>query len=242
MRVNDLAHNGAMGTSLLYVDIVIRSRRACSADGFPTISARTRTGVRRLPLHDSAFRIITGPPANVRSGQHATFVISWMSACEGGRYVARLYRRLLIGMPGGGVLPLHSEIDAGCDLATSSLGVPADRPPGPPPDPLDMSIRLAPVLHAGSDRFTVTLRNRRDRPFVLTPCPTYSEFIASELGHFTGHYYLNCSAVHAIPPHGRVTFEMRLRLPPAMRGRQAKFGWALDGHPDASYAILVYVS
>src|ERR1700680_3930856 len=179
------------------------------------------------PLHarQGSFFGDPGPSANIKPGQSAALNISGWDACTlamEGRH--QIYSELLVGLPAGGTMGVYGTgFDSVCGVSVSPFGVPADQPQGPAPSPLTARITPGPAARAGTDfGYLVVLANPAATPFSLRPCPSYSESLGGHIGagatngYVVRYYYLNCSVVRAIPAHGSVTYQMRLRLPPGL--------------------------
>ena len=79
--------------------------------------------------------------------------------------------------------------------------------------------------------YSVTLRNTSGRQVAMSPCPSYTQYLAVPAGGGKAvavqqRFYLNCAAVRQVPAHGSVTFAMRIPAP-AASGR-AKYDWQLQ--------------
>jgi hypothetical protein len=142
-----------------------------------------------------------------------------------------------------------TAFDAICGVSVSPFGVPADQPQGPAPSPLTGRITAGPTARAGTDfGYLITLTNPTGKPFSLRPCPSYAEFLGGLTGsgatksYLARYYYLNCSAVQAIPAHGSVTYQMKLPLPSGLpAGFYAKLDWQIQGGtgPAAATSLTV---
>ncbi len=242
---------GRIGVGLGHTNVVIqftnRSVTACVLLGYPKVAGISASGAV-MPLaatHGSYFGD-PGPPANIAPGQTATVNVSGADACHAAQDgQRRFYRRLRIGLPGGGsVAAPVAQFDAICGVSVSKFGVPADQPAVPPPSPLRARVTAAATARPGEDfAYTVTLTNLTATAYPLRPCPAYEEYVYAITGpgkaaarddHVVKNYYLNCDTVHEISAHGSVTYQMRLQLPPGLpTGVPAKFVWLLQGPPGA---------
>jgi hypothetical protein len=242
----------ATGNTNVEVYLTSHSATACWLDGYPTIAGVTANGtVTPLHVRHGSFFGSPGPSANIMPGQTAAIYISGGDNCAlalAGEH--QVYPELLIGLPGGGTVDVHGTgFDAICGVSVSPIGVPADRPQGPPPSPLTARITAGPTARAGTDLgYLVTLTNPTAKPFPLRPCPRYAEFLGGLTGpgatnsYLVKYYYLNCSTVQAIPAHGSVTYQMKLPLPPGLpAGFYSKLDWQIQGGtgPAAATSLTV---
>jgi hypothetical protein len=238
---------GRSGVGLGHTNVAIqftnRSATACVLLGYPKVAGIPASGPS-TPLaatHGSYFGD-PGPPANIAPGQTAAVNVSGADACHAAQEGQhRFYRRLRIGLPGGGSMDAPAApFDAICGVSVSQFGVPAGQPAVPPPSPLTARITAAAAVRPGEDfTYTVTLTNPTATAYPLRPCPAYEEYVYAITGpgkaaarddHVVKNYYLNCDTVHEISAHHSVTYQMRLQLPPGLpTGVPAKFVWLLQG-------------
>jgi hypothetical protein len=238
---------GRSGVGLGHTNVAIqftnRSATACVLLGYPKVAGIPASGPS-TPLaatHGSYFGD-PGPPANIAPGQTAAVNVSGADACHAAQEGQhRFYRRLRIGLPGGGSMDAPAApFDAICGVSVSQFGVPAGQPAVPPPSPLTARITAAAAVRPGEDfTYTVTLTNPTATAYPLRPCPAYEEYVYAITGpgkaaarddHVVKNYYLKCDTVHEISAHHSVTYQMRLQLPPGLpTGVPAKFVWLLQG-------------
>jgi hypothetical protein len=152
---------------------------------------------------------------------------------------------LRLVLPSGGSIDIRAPSFLGCGIDVSRFGVPSLAQQGQvETSPLSVSVK-APRTAASSSilHYTVTVTNTADRPFVLSPCPSYEEYVyIAQPAQTHRSYYLNCDAVSEIPPHRTVTFAMVIDIPEG--SGLAKFGWFLNvtGSPAAGTALQVLPS
>lgn len=244
-----------LGNTNVAVQFTNRSATACVLLGYPKVAGISSSGAITpvAATHGSYFGD-PGPPANIAPGQTAAVNVSGADACQAaqdGQH--RVYRRLRIGLPGGGNVDAPvAPFDAICGVSVSLFGVPADQPAAPPPSPLTAQITAAATVRPGADfTYTVTLTNPTAKAYPLRPCPAYEEYVyaitgpgttAARGGHVVKNYYLNCDTVHQINAHSSVAFQMRLQLPPGLpAGIPAKFVWLMQGPagPGASAPLRI---
>ena len=212
------ASGGALGTETLRVYFVNRTKSACVVRGY-----------LRNFRHGA---LSYGPVANLAAGRTVTVDIDWSVSCakaQHGHHAIRRRSRLVL--PSGQITRVRGYVDAVCGVWASRFGVPSliahDRS-----NPLRISYRHLHLVAKNVLGYVVTLRDPTARPFSLEPCPTYEEYAYARRPHGYADlfYHLNCDAVHSIAPHSAVSFQMRLRVPPAMHGQDAKFDWLLMGY------------
>jgi len=244
-----------LGNTNVAVQFTNRSATACVLVGYPEVAGISSSGaIAPLAATHGSYFGDPGPPANIAPGQTAAVNVSGADACpaaQDGRH--RVYRRLRIGLPGGGnVDAAVAPFDAICGVSVSRFGVPADQPAVPPPSPLTARITAVSTVRPGVDfTYTVTLTNRTAKAYSLRPCPAYEEYVLAITSpgkntarddHVVKNYYLNCDAVHQISAHSSVTYQIRLKLPPGLpAGVPAKFVWLLQGPagPGASAPLRI---
>ncbi len=238
---------GRSGVGLGHTNVAIqftnRSATACVLLGYPKVAGISARGpITRLAAAHGSYFGAPGPPANIAPGQTAAVNISGADACQAAQQGQhRFYRRLRIGLPGGGSVDAPAApFDAICGVSVSQFGVPAGQPAVPPPSPLTARITAAATARPGADfTYTVTLTNPTATAYPLRPCPAYEEYVYAITGpgkaaarndHVVKNYYLNCDTVHEISARGSATYQMRLQLPPGLpTGVPAKFVWLLQG-------------
>ena len=242
LRTSRGRSGAGLGNTNVTIRFTNRSATACVLLGYPTVAGISASGAT-TPLdatHGSYFGN-PGPPADIAPGQSAAVNVSGADACQAaqqGRH--RSYRRLRIGLPGGGSADAPpAPFDAICGVSVSQFGVPADQPAGPRSSPLTARITAAAIARPGEDlTYAVTLTNPTATAYPLRPCPAYEEYVvaitrpgeAAAGNHVVKNYYLNCRTVHEISAHGSVTYQMRLQLPPGLpAGVPAKFVWLMPG-------------
>jgi hypothetical protein len=248
--------HGTLGYATGHTDVAVyltnRSATACWLDGYPALAGAAADGtVTALHARHGSLFGSPGPSANIKPGQMAAISISGGDNCalalDGENQV---YPELLIGLPGGGTVGVHEPgFDAICGVSASSFGVPADQPQGPAPTSLTARITAAVTARAGTDfGYLITLTNPTAKPFSLSPCPSYAEFLGGLTGpsatksYLVKDYYLNCSTVQAMPAHSSVTYQMKLPLPAALpAGFYSKLEWQIQGGTGPAVATSLTV-
>jgi hypothetical protein len=125
LAVSRTYYAGAMGNEAFAVYLRNRVGRTCLEAGYPTLTALTRTGPKRLHVRRGGYFPAPGPTANVQSGHVVAVVFSGGHSCvrrTNGRN--RVYPRLRIGLPGGGSVGVRSHFDTVCGISASRFGVP----------------------------------------------------------------------------------------------------------------------
>jgi hypothetical protein len=246
--------NGATaGTARLQVLFTNRSSTTCWLNGYPTsVAGIAGTGaVTPLPAWHDGPPIDGAPTANIAPGQSAEMDLSAADGCTAvlnGQH--RIFPRLRFGLPGaapgtttGTVTGSGDGFDTECGLGVSEFGVPADLPVSPAPSPLTATITAPSAARAGTTfSYRVTVNNPASKPFELSHCPSYAEYLGGAGGNVTRYFYLNCAAAPSIPAHGSVTFQMKLAVPASMKSMSsAKLDWQIQGGTGPAQASLIRV-
>jgi hypothetical protein len=241
----------AAGTTNIRIDFTNHAGTACMLLGYPSVAGVSSDGAV-TPLdagHGSIIGDAPWPAANIEPGETAAVNISGADACDAAhRGQQQVYPTLRIRLPSGDDLDVSNHgFDTVCGVSVSRFGVPADQQPPqePAPFPLTAHISAPTTAHAGEDlTYTVTLHNRSDTAYQLTPRPAYEEYLALPSGVLVHpNYYLNCDTIHEIPAGGAVTYQMRLQLPAELGGTgPAKFGWHLQGDAGPYAAEIMQIT
>jgi hypothetical protein len=93
------------------------------------------------------------------------------------------------------------------------------------------------VLPGTALHYTVTLTNTSSAPYLLSPCPGYTEFLGQKLGY--SRFLLNCGPVGPIAPGASVTFAMVLQVPAQTPAGQQPLEWVSDAGPVAETLVDV---
>ena len=178
------------------------------------------------------------------------FLLLATADCPAG-YVT-LARRIDIVLPGGGVVPSGVSLTRGCHgWEMSRMGLPerAQQPPRPRPGsagtlrPVRGGAEVVRVRPAGPLHYRVTLENPSSREVRLRPCPTYTEALYAARPPIVRSYRLNCSRVHAIPAHGRVTYAMRVWILRRLTDHpdMFKLSWSLNTPNEPALVLILLV-
>ena len=223
----------------------------CALQGYPTALDGWQAGAwHRLKFEDGTFFYVeqpTPPPVELTPGTAAELIIGTSDACNGG-YVgdSKLYTRWRATLPGGGTIDLNAPTNAFCNLDVSSFHpMPPPQPPEPTPTPgpfdgLQFEMHAPATAVAGSTlSYDVTLTNTTDADVALTPCPTWTEYIAVQsdpAGIVRTSGPFDCTAIPSVPAHESITIPMVIKVPEA--AGVAKFVWWFDGTSGAASEIL----
>ena len=237
-RAGDLrAQRGRGGVGAgnwLYV-IVFRNLgpTTCLLRGYPTLTGVGPNG-RRVTLRTRRSDTYFGrlAPADMRPGGRTLLYVATGAGCTNLNPI--VYRHLVIDVPGVGVIAGgNAVVTKACGfLAMTQLG----RPPRPARDrrpkpgtfgALHARLALPPRVRAGTALdYVITLANPSDRAVPLDPCPTYTEWLVPGRHVVRRAYELNCDTMRVIPPHGRVRYAMRVRVPADAAFGMAKVSWS----------------
>lgn len=258
-RASDLtavpgAIGAAGGTTNIRIEFTNRAESGCVLLGYPTGVVGVAADGTTTALDLGHGSIIGDQPwlaANIAPGQTAAVNISSSDECEAiQRGEHRVYPTLRIGLPSTDTIDVASRgFDTICGVWASQFGVPAhaELPNEPTPSPLTARLSAPTTARAGETfAYTVTLHNRSDASYPLTPCPAYEEYLVVAVRGATfvhENYYLNCDTVQQIPAGGEVTYQMRLQLPAHLGGTgPAKFGWQIQGEVGPATATEVEIA
>jgi hypothetical protein len=233
---------GAGGTFYQAVRVTNRSRRPCTLSGGPAAIVGLRsTGVQVTLTRTANWPSLIGPgPANLRSGQSGWLTLAYPDACNA--LIAGQnddFTSLWVRLEGGGRVrvSLPAAINVVCGLEASRFGAPQHSPQARSPEAtspwnaLTVTTHLPATLVAGSAlHYTVTLRNHSRHNLVLSPCPSYAEYL-TPVQHLqrrlVRRYFLNCRASPAIAAGASVTFAMQVNVPNVVG--PTKYEWQLQG-------------
>jgi hypothetical protein len=231
----------AAGTAVVYLDLTNAGSHGCVLAGAPTAVLLVRPDGRAVPVNgppiDAASMQLRAPAA-LSPGQHAEFVVGASDMCPAsvkptaGRFAAIRFR------VGSGpwmklAAPEDGPIDLFCARWFTGFGV---QPPAPNPvnaNPLhvlDVTSTMPATVTAGQPvHYQIVLRNPTDHSVALTPCPTYTQFLALASPHrplVEHRYRLNCAgAAGRITAHSKVVFAMQIPAPTT--AGEAKFDWSI---------------
>ena len=234
-------HGGpAAGTVYQEVRLTNQSGRACTLSGGPTAVAGIRADGSLVTLatvvHGDGWNLVGPGPANLRPHRSGWVTLAYADGCPALISDRRAgYKTLLIALSGGQVrVHFPAPLNLACGLTVSDFGAPAPPPPAStsPLNVLAATVTIPTTLTAGTTaRYSVTLHNTSRQPVTLSPCPSYTQYLAVLPGNAHAvtvqqYFYLNCAATRQIPAHSSVTFAMRIPVPTAT-GR-AKCDWQLQ--------------
>ncbi len=154
------------------------------------------------------------------------------------------YKTLLITVDGGhSRVGFPAQLNLICGLLVSDFGAPAAPPPGStsPLNVLAVTVTMPATLAAGTTvSYSVTLHNTSGRRLTLSPCPSYTQYLAVLTGNTQAvavqqYFYLNCAA-RQVPARGSVTFAMCIPVPAA--SDRAKYDWQLQDTNVATAGVV----
>jgi len=234
LRVRQGRRGAALSNDLEELVFTNTSTRPCLLRGYPTITAETSAGTRRMlrPQRGGTYfgQLVA---SDLRPGGHVFLDLATGVACNGGNKPTVRYHGLVFTLAGGGRVPGgHVSIDDVCGLSISTFGLPEryaePRAARGTAGTLKVTLRLPQGVRAGTMlSYTVVLSNPTRMTVVLRPCPGYTQSLYSPTAMVHGSYALDCDSVRAIHPHERVRYAMRLAVPGRAK-RYAKIGWSLD--------------
>lgn len=241
----------AMGNDLRDVVLTNISGSDCSLSGYPTSLVGVHPdGTHQVlsPFHDGYFEFDFAWPANLHPGQSTQVGIGTTFNCLAGMQslhqgqsvpAATVFSGEIIGLPGGGTVQARAPFNTICGVGVTTFGV---------REPQSTQMGSYPGVSAHADlpghvaagtvmNYTVTLTNNTASPVALSPCPIYQETLAADpIDQHT--YQLNCTTVHAIPPHGSVTYAMRMPVP-YTPGPGTRFGWSIPNSESATTSSTI---
>ena len=213
----------------------------CALSGTPSVVAYGPRGAVRVAATKPWPPPLWGGPsedaAGIAAPHHFIFVElfygDWCDAAGSRPHAFPMYDDLSISRLGGWSLnvPVRLFTIPPCFFVTSRFAAMQPPPIAPvlPFDRLYPRLRLPRTFTPGSTFvYDVVLHNPTARAVPLTPCPAYEVTAHSGRYQFTGWYLLNCRAKSAIPPHGAVSFRMKLRVPRLHTSRGLGISWQLN--------------
>ena len=230
----------AAGTVFQEVRLTNYSGLPCTLSGGPSAVTGVRADGSLVTLanvaHGDGWNLVGPGPANLRPGRSGWVTLAYADGCPAllsGRRAD--YKTLLIAVGGGQVrVGFPAPLNLICGLLVSDFGAPAPPPPGStsPLNVLAAIVTMPATLTAGTTAsYSVTLHNTSGKRVTLSPCPSYTQYLAIAAGNaqtvaVQQHFYLNCAAARQVAAHRSVTFAMRIAVP-AASGR-AKYDWRLQ--------------
>ena len=150
---------------------------------------------------------------------------------------SQLYSSVEMTLPTG-ILDLSKLILRLCSNKITSGFQPSIAPPPAPGTvaSLNAKLEIPKSVKAGSTLdYQVVLDNKLNVAVDLSPCPVYKELITvitRSIKTSSQVLELNCSTVHSIGAHQKITYEMEIPVPSEVG--PAKFGWQIA--PSGPYA------
>ena len=243
--------NGGAGHAVLQVGFDNVGTVSCLLGGRPKVTGVVPSGIRvALPIKSGSTFIGPLLPADIAPGARGYLNLGNVSTCDSPA-TSMSYRNLSFEMPGGGVLNTDTVFNAGpCGIVMDNLGLPPRPAPMPTPGPLaglDVRLSLPDSVQAGSVlRYVVIVTNRTGNAVQLSPCPGYTEQLASfppegDMRVTQASYALNCDAVTTIGAHTQVRYSMELQIPLDVSPGRGRLSWTLNesGGPLTTGAINI---
>jgi hypothetical protein len=223
-----------------YVVLTNTGPDACTLSGWPSVLTGLRADGTYRKLGAGRGVVDYGSligPANLQRGQSAQVAIYGNDMCPASTSgETDDYRMTAIGIGTSGTVtvtfPHDDPLDMICGGWISTFGVPdpVSDTIVSPLNVLTATAAMPATVTAGTTAtYTVTLQNPASHAVKLSPCPSYTQYMApagTRPGSNASRYYLNCQAVPEIPAGRSVTFGMQIPVPAA--GGAAKYGWALQ--------------
>jgi hypothetical protein len=214
----------------------------CALGGTPTVTAYGAGSPARTATSGPLPPIWGGPTydaAPIAAPHHTIFeelfIQDWCDAVGRQAPVATFpsYDTLSLSRAGGWQLtvPVRAFGIPPCSFVASPFATTRPPPEMPvlPFDQLFPRLRLPSTFSPSTTvTYDVVLHNPTDRVVALTPCPAYQVTAYSGHFRFSGWYVLNCRSRHEIPPHGVVTFQMKLRLSRLANSHRLGITWLLN--------------
>lgn len=248
LRVSQGRQGAGLGNDLDELVFTNTSTTSCLLRGYPTISAETPTGTRRV-LHPQRNGTYFGrlAPADLAPGRHVFLDLATSAGCEGGRKPITRYKELVFTLPNGDRLRAGAiVVGVQCGLSMSEFGLQlhysfSGATPG---SPGSLQARLHPpaIVRAGTTlHYTVTLSNPTSVTVALDPRLGYTQAVYTKAGSVRATFGLNGSSVRSIPAHGQVRYAMQLKLPETAARGTGKLGWTLDTPYGPSSGAVIQV-
>ena len=231
LEIHQGRRGAAAGNILRELIFVNRGTATCLLKGSPRLSAiqnGERTTVLARP-HDDFFGQLDA--ADLKHGGFSLLRLHYTGGCANPNVDLTGVRVVLangesIAVPDGSVKDV-------CAVLVSDFGLPRQTQrqvakPGTP-SALEATLDLPDSAQSGTTlAYTVTLTNPSAHTVTLRPCPGYTQGVFAQ-GYATSlSYRLNCGTVTTIAPNGKVTYDMKLDLPPTKEAVDAKLAWGLN--------------
>src|SRR5262245_16557603 len=167
LALGEIMTNGAGGTLPHFVPVRNTGSTRCTLSGRPALLKQDANG-NQVPAETAAahapYSATQERPATIDPGESAQIIIETYGSCLVGQK-AITYSDVALRMPDGGILPLHTSLDATCGVGVSEWYrlLPDPGSQGPSLDGVTVSIEAPSSVATGSSLdFVVTLTNNTD--------------------------------------------------------------------------------
>lgn len=159
----------------------------CTLSGGPSAVTGIRAGGSLVTLtsaaHGDGWNLAGPGPANLWPGRSGWVTLGYADGCpalvSGGRAD---YKTLLLALGGGQVrVDFPTPLNLICGLLVSDFGAPAAPPPGStsPLNVLTATVTIPATVTAGTTAsYLVTLHNTSGKAVAMSPCPSYTQYLA----------------------------------------------------------------
>lgn len=227
------------------VPIINTENQPCSlADYLPDITAIGPSG-NRVTLSNS-WLMQPAPPVVLLPGIAITFQILSSAFCDSAGLVqpSEKYTSVELALPTGILDLANLNLKLCSNRIFSGFQEPVSIPPAPGTvASLSAHLEMPKTVKAGESlRYQVILENQSNKTVTLQPCPIYKEVITVFKG-MKGKsssliLELNCTTIHSIKPHQKITYQMVISVP--SEPGPAKFGWHIaPGGPFVGTALTI---
>ena len=238
LKVGTAIFGSAIPKKVWTIPIADSGSQPCSLPGYlPDITAIDPNG-NRVALSNSPV-IRPDPTVVFQPGVAVNFQILFAAHCDSAGLVqpSKYYSSVKLTLPRGTLDLSNLSLKlCGDSIISGFMPVP---PPTPAPgtvESLTANVVIPKTVKAGSLlHYQVVLENQSDKAIDLQPCPVYQEGIAALGGPIQTSSQileLNCTTVHLIKPHQKITYEMVIPVP--SETGPAKFSWQVE--PEGPYA------
>jgi len=217
------------------VNLTNRGAAPCLIGGFPTLVAATGPGLPTVIGDHTRFTRDLSP-GDIAPRQSGMLVVYSPRCGDNGTPTTgplRIYRRLVITLPGGGQTVARTALDLSCG------GFSVD-PIGVRPKPfhawyslLKINVTVPATVRAGTIlTYVVALSSFTTSATHIDRCPVYFESIKGNGVQVVKTYRLNCDHRPEIPANGAIRYQMRIPIPAHAPAGILTLAWSIAG-PEA---------
>lgn len=232
------APSGLTGDGGVIIKLRNIGSATCFLSGTPKVVAKG-TGVPDITATDRPM-ISFGQEADITPGKPVFLFIGMSAACGTPAQRPTMYDTLFVYYPMGGEVVIHGlALYNFCGMTTTPFYSvkPGPQYPNPPTINLVPTLKLPATVKAGTTlTYEVDISNPQSKPAELLPCPIYMEY--SSFGTKL-LYHLNCSTVHSIAPHGKVSYQMKMAIPSSAPLGEASIHWVFFGPGNVGTGRLI---